>query len=224
MPRSSGASYSRSGGATRNKSTAVAGVGFPKKMMTTLKYCETVPLVSTSGSFATYYFSTNSLFKPNASSGGHQPMYYDQYSALYTKYTVLGSKVKVSFLPSSATVGAVAVGVLINDDLTTAPTTFSGVFEQSLATCKYINFSSSDPTVLTTGWSAKKTHGGSVLANNKLTGNTGNTGPTATSPGEESFYLLMCQSADGVSTNSLVVSVEISFVTMFTELRDVPQS
>ena len=45
----------------------------------------------------------NSLFDPDQTGTGHQPYYFDQFAALYNRYTVLGSKLTAEFslLPSA---------------------------------------------------------------------------------------------------------------------------
>lgn len=223
--RSSGpvrATRSRAPNPYVNKSFVNVGLGFPAKLRCQLKYIETVPLVSTLGAIGTYSFSCNSLFDPNQTGGGHQPMYYDQFTALYTKYTVFASKIKATFLTTSTTNNNVAVGILLNDDLVTQGPSFSGVFEQSLAVSKYISPGATMPTLLYKQFNAYTIHGANALDNPLLTGNTGNTFISGgTDPAEQTFYTLLAQSADGVSTNSLIIAVEITYDVVFTELRDV---
>lgn len=44
------------------------------------------------------YYAANGLFDPNVSGVGHQPRGFDQYMALYKKYVVISSKIKVTFV------------------------------------------------------------------------------------------------------------------------------
>src|SRR5215216_1143376 len=60
--------------------------GFPQKIITILRYVESVVLTSTTGSVAFNAFRMNALFDPNATGAGHQPMYFDNYAALYDRY------------------------------------------------------------------------------------------------------------------------------------------
>jgi len=62
--------------------------GFPTRRTTTLRYVENFTLNPGSETIATYVFRANSIFDPNYAFGGHQPMYMDNYSALYSKYKV----------------------------------------------------------------------------------------------------------------------------------------
>lgn len=88
--------------------------GLPDTLITKVRYYEEVDLTSTAGSTATYAFRMNSLFDPNFTGAGHQPYYFDQLSPLYSRYNVLGSKLRVQFSAASdsATSGPWSVGVV----------------------------------------------------------------------------------------------------------------
>lgn len=75
--------------------------GFPKNVCTTFKYCQLVSLASTSGSVNYNTFRANSIFDPDQSGTGHQPMYHDNYVTIYNNYRVLGSKITVTFTPQT---------------------------------------------------------------------------------------------------------------------------
>lgn len=42
-------------------------------------------------------FSLNSMFDPDVSGGGHQPMFFDQYTPIYNKYCVYACKFELTF-------------------------------------------------------------------------------------------------------------------------------
>jgi len=84
--------------------------GFPDKMTSRLRYSDIITL--TGGGINNYTWRLNSLNDPDLSGIGHQPMYFDQYcgasgTAPYSRYRVLGSKIKVLF--TSGNVPALAV-------------------------------------------------------------------------------------------------------------------
>lgn len=62
--------------------------GFPIRKNTVLRYVEDFSLDPGDGSSAVNVFSTNNLYDPNYTGTGHQPMFFDNYSALYSKYKV----------------------------------------------------------------------------------------------------------------------------------------
>jgi len=88
--------------------------GFPTKIITVIRYVEFVVLTSTTGSVSFNSFKMNSLFDPNSTGTGHQPMWFDNYSAIYDNYRVLGAVAKVKFAPITmpvATAGPIYIGI-----------------------------------------------------------------------------------------------------------------
>lgn len=92
------------------------GVRAPSTYTTTLVYYERASLTSTTGAFGTFAYNANSLYDPTTAVGGHQPMYYDQLTALYNKYIVNKSSFTYSFAPYSTTGGSTATAFCRVDD------------------------------------------------------------------------------------------------------------
>lgn len=65
-----------------------------------LTYSDSHVLTSSSGLESKTY-RINSLFDPEAATGGQQPNGFDELSALYGKYVVFGARITALFLPSS---------------------------------------------------------------------------------------------------------------------------
>jgi len=80
----------------------VKQLGFPDKMFTKLRYYSTV-ITWTTGTPVDYKFRMNWLYDPDAEVGGGQPMYRDQFAAIYNRYKVSAVKFKVRFINSSPT-------------------------------------------------------------------------------------------------------------------------
>lgn len=66
----------------------------PDKMMTRLNYSEILVMSMTLGNVLYTYQFRNSIFDPDVTGGGHQPLWRDQLAALYTTYRVHGIKYK----------------------------------------------------------------------------------------------------------------------------------
>lgn len=196
------------------------GIGFPKRMTMTHKYCETVQtgLSSTTGSLVTYVFSCNGMFDPNITGTGHQPMYFDQMANLYNHYHVIGSKITIKVVPETVSANSSRVTGFINDNTTITPTTVDTVCEQTQGKNMFI-FPPGDGTVRTISmkWSAKKMFGGSVLANNALQGNS------AANPTEQSYFVLAIQADDGATIGYNMV-VMIEYIAVWKELIDLAPS
>lgn len=74
--------------------------GFPDRLRTKLHYCDVVQLTASAGSPGIWQFRLNSLYDPDLTGVGHQPQWYDQLSAVYQYYQVLGAKITVTFIPN----------------------------------------------------------------------------------------------------------------------------
>lgn len=96
--RSSKRAYKRRRGyGTRRKFQSNLGTLIADRTKVAMKYHDdiTVNVNGTSGS--NYNFRCNSIFDPDASSVGHQPMGHDQIALFYERYVVIGSKITVTF-------------------------------------------------------------------------------------------------------------------------------
>lgn len=82
-------------------------MGIPKKLCVTLRYYQAVTLADPiTGAASTNLFRANSLYDPDFSGAGHQPMGYDQYIEMYSDILVKKSRITVTHL-NSVTSGTV---------------------------------------------------------------------------------------------------------------------
>lgn len=65
--------------------------------ITKVKYTDEFDLTLTSGSLNNYAFNSNGLYDPDQTGTGHQPLGYDQLSAMYSRYRVFKVSWKVVF-------------------------------------------------------------------------------------------------------------------------------
>lgn len=206
--------------AVKNKRAVVAGQGFPKNMVMTHKYCDVIAITCASGVPQPYVFSCNGMYDPNITSTGHQPLYFDQMSALYNHYTVIGSKITCRFTPLTSANQLVPtyVGCFINDDATVSSGTLSTLLENSLVKTRLIAYGNTKTTSLTHKWSAKKYFPGSTLANDNLQGTI------ASNPAEQSTFTLFACSLDTTTSVQIYAEVEISYIAVWTELKEIAGS
>lgn len=204
--------------AVKNLSLAKVGKGFPKKMQMTHKYNDVIGLTSNLGSIGTWVFSANGMYDPDITSTGHQPMYFDQMSAIYDHYTVIGSKISVEITPISKDQVPVIVGCYKNDDATITPSSLNSLMEQTQCRYKVVNLNAGVTTRFSLKWSAKKTFGGSVLGNDNLQGTA------AANPTEQTTYTFFCKTVDGVSTASVYMNVSVQYIAIWDELKDIQGS
>lgn len=204
---------------TYNRNSAKLGLGFPKRLTMAHRYFEIVNVTCTSGLLGNYLFSCNNLYDPNYTGTGHQPMLYDQMIALYNHWVVIGAKIKVKVSHSGNTNYAANCGVYINDDTTVTPGSLASMVEQGqCSSYKMIPPQSNETFTFNCKWSPKKVFGGSILGNPNLQG------AAATGPAESSYFNIFVQPVDGISTQSYIVEAEISYIVVWTELKDITGS
>lgn len=75
----------------------------PDESFMKFSYTDNIQVVSSTGVPQITYYAGNSLFDPDITGVGHQPLGYDQWSAFYSKYCVYGSKISVTVLNASGT-------------------------------------------------------------------------------------------------------------------------
>lgn len=192
--------------------------GFPLKMKIAHKYVETLSLISTSGALSQYNFSANGMYDPNLTGVGHQPLYFDQMTALYNHYTVIGSKIKVNIVPTASGQSPSTFAVYLNDDASNV-TNMGTVREYNNA--KFITFPAdcNENKYVSSRWSMKKAFGkGGSLANSLMRGSI------SSNPQEYQAYTLSFQSVDLASTTSVYITVVIEYIAIWNELRDVSSS
>lgn len=203
---------------TFNRTNVSLGQGFPLKMLVTHKYVQSGTLTSTSGVQNNQLFKANGLHDPDTSGSGHQPMYYDQLLALYDHWTVIGSKIVCQILPSETNTVPIRCCLLINDDATVTPTNFDNLCE--LYKTRKIIFNtntSSNPYTLSMKWSGRKAFGKFDLNSSLFRGEA------STDPTEQQNFQLTAQS-DGATTGSIKYTVTVTYIAVWTELKDIASS
>lgn len=186
--------------------------GFPPQMLTRLRYCETYPLTSTSGSIGKQVMNLNSTFDPDQSGVGHQPLYRDTYAAIYDQYAVVSAKITASFVVNSTQ--ACICGVVIDDDATTA-TSASTLMEQNLGIHQLVSQATGSPNSWTVSmeWDCKKHLGVDPFAS--LTYKT----QVGGNPTELVNCLLWAVPADQLATTVTWVNVTLEQTVLWTELQ-----
>lgn len=87
--------------------------GFPTKIITIIRYFDYLSITSTTGGINNNVFRMNGPRDPDFSNLGHQPLYWDRYSSIYTSYRVLGSRLtaEINGSNTAATQGPWAFGI-----------------------------------------------------------------------------------------------------------------
>lgn len=202
--------------------------GFPKKKIVKLRYTDSsITLDAASQSTAQHVFRANSVFDPDYTAAGHQPMAFDQWALLYQRYTVLGSKITVRYTPTSASNLTPAymgctLGTVTNPlaNFTTGVNYVNNILESKqtgnyqVVGTLYPVQSSKGPRYasITKTFSAKKFFG----KVNVQDGNSTSAAITA-NPSDTAYYSVWMASIDSNNPAAITVNVSIDYIVMFHE-------
>lgn len=189
---------------------------FPKQMRSTLRYADTPVIISTTGAYTEYLYSCNGIYDPNISGTGHQPRYFDQMMEIYNHYTVVASKITVSFLAPLD--GSCTFTIFRDDDTTTNVTTSYQAIERK--SCVYLAYETSNTpsgNVLRNKWDASATFTGDPLSRTDLQGTV------STNPTEQTYYVITVQNGN-LTTSSYPLLVTLDYDVVFDELKSIGSS
>ena len=187
----------------------------------TLKYIELYPDVSLSGSVKWFkQFRPNSIYDPNYSDVGHQPLGRDLLAGIYQHYRVLKAEFKCSFSPAGKRaadnifVHSYTVGDLVGTGQTVYPTSVETLGECKRGRCWLV---ASENTVST--WERTIYPGllDETIDTNGITDTAQQSmwTPMGSNPAEEQYYTIMLNT-NGVSEACYVsVLVEINYTVQF---------
>lgn len=184
--------------------------GPPLQQRMVLRYSDFVTITSAAGVLGNYKFRANGLYDPDVTGTGHQPMYFDNYMAIYNHFTVLKSKITWKFVQDSGLTTPSYVALYIDDD-SSAATTFLASSEQNTGRSTVLAATDNNTHVLSAEWDAVKYFGPNPLANDNLQGSS------ASDPTEQSIFTLGY--ANSAATSSIRGFVTIEYHVVFDELK-----
>lgn len=190
--------------------------GFPNNLISKLRYCDSFNLTCTSGSRALNVFAANGIFDPDITGVGHQPMWRDNFAAIYDQYVVIGSKITVKFANTSSTVPAIC-GVVGDDDQNIS-TNADSLMELNNSVHSLLPCAGGPVVTLSQTFEPMKNFG--VNAKDDGYSATG----FGSNPTEIWCFGAWICSADQSSTVTVSVSVEIDYTVKFTEVGTATQN
>lgn len=198
--------------------------GFPSELVCRLRYCDTYNLTSTAGSLAKQVWRANSLVDPDFTGAGHQPMYFDQYAALYENYVVIGSKIKVTVSPVPDTIataqpqGPFELGMLSEPNGTTSSTA-STLSETPGANSSLLTIAQggNNVRVFTQTYSPTKDLG-------TTTDDDTVSATISSSPSSTWFWTFFVRDVGLSSASTVIVKCEIDFLVKFKRRQDIAGS
>lgn len=187
--------------------------GLPNVATVKLNYSTGLALVSTIGNQATYTFRANSIFDPDFTGSGHQPMNFDVWAAQYNHYVVLGSKITCQFAG-----GAVAtpsyVGVQLKSNSPTPHSNVQAMLEEDPNGYKVTN-NPRRPIFAVKRFSAKR-----YFRCTNPNDNKDRIGAAVTQdPAELAYYHVWCAAIDNTVNTTQIVDVKIEYIVQFSEKK-----
>lgn len=166
---------------------------------------------------ATHVFSANGMFDPDVTGVGHQPLGFDEMTAFFDHYTVIGSRIRIDFNGSDAN-QTMLVGIALVDSSTTLGSPGHYIENGSVYGQCGPNISS-DGLVLNMSFSPKVFLGRSnPMSEDDLRGDS------ASNPVEGAFYHVWAYPYDGVDIAGGYFTLKIEYIAVWTEARRISQS
>jgi len=195
----------------------IPGLGFPHSMLTNLRYVDTYALTITSGSLAKQVMRWNSVFDPDLTGTGHQPLYRDTYASIYDQYAVVSASIEVKIVNSSTT--AVLLCGIVGEDDASSSSTPNTLCEQATGQHTILPplAGSLSSHTFRMNWDCKK-----MLHIDPFTSETYKTA-VGSNPTEESDLVIWATNFDA-SSESVTVHVTLVQTILWTELTSPTQS
>lgn len=187
---------------------------FPRTFMARLKYFDQVSLNPTVGSnVSTYSYKCNDVFDPDAQLGGHQPMGFDQYMAIYGRFRVVASKCSCIFLANDSTsLNSSAVCGILRTTSNSFPGSISVVVENDSCVYRAIQLGDTSRPI-SIKYNTKKSQGiKNIMDNIELSGTS--TG----SPAIQDFYQIWIANANPSNDAEPVdIQVQLTYWVVFSD-------
>jgi len=197
--------------------------GFPNQLRFTHRYAETVTRQSTTGTINQYVWSANGLYDPNITGTGHQPLYFDQLTAVYNHYTVLRSKISIQVVPkiADATCNSMTCVVYQSDSASAVLGTPENGKEMPWASWTQISTLSNTfgpQNKLGLSFNAFKVFGSRALSDSELRGTI------SSNPTEQSYFIFLFRDSEGVANCTAIITVTIEYEAVWTEPKQIVSS
>lgn len=186
----------------------------PFKLITKLAYNDKYLVTGAAGACAVRVYDASSLYDPDYSGGGHQPLGFDQLMPMYDHYVVLGSKITVRFANGTP---ASTVGVSGNAVVT--PKTSASHYIEAGATKHQCCVYQANMPVITQGYSPK-IHLGieNPTDADKLQGSE------TTNPTDNWFFHVFVEPLGSGDSANCYIDVTIEYTACFIEPKQLAQS
>lgn len=192
-------------------------IGLPKVKKVKLHYSQYVPFVSTSGASTNAVFNMTSIFDPDNSGIGHQPLGHDEWAQFYKNYTVIGAQATFTFFNVGTNAIPCRVGVILDEDGAISSVLSTKVERSAGRGSAILNTNSRERQSITVNFSPKKAFD---LTN--LKDEDGLTISMSSNPALTYMAVPWVQSIDSATTSGTVgCDVKITYICLLTDPVDI---
>lgn len=191
--------------------------GYRKRV--NLNYYTTGVVSTGAGAAGGYVFSANGLYDPDITSTGNQPAGFDQMMVFFEHYTVVKSRIQVTF-QNASTSNAIMFAIMVSPDASLITTAFG--YERLIESGNLVSqMAAKDPAYGSNVKLTKSIHVGKFLGVRDLMSSDIVRGDAAANPIEQCYFQLYCWNPAGVGiTSNLPFQVLIQYEAVFTERRE----
>lgn len=206
---------------TRGVSIPRGVFGFPESLTTLIRYNDSYNIQSSSGSAGGQIMRMNSVFDPDYTGSGHQPLYFDQFTPVYDNYVVLGSELVAEFSPLSddtetTTVGPFTVGLTGNNNVSFSSGGFVLAEQNKSVTCALGRDKGTSVAKLTMKYTPKSCLGVSPSDDTVQSGVTANP--------NKPWYVYAWVVDDNFTSGTVKVRITVTYRVRFFNLKNIASS
>ncbi len=202
--------------------------GFGNKRMVKLRYSDLKEFDVPVGGSTFNIYRANSVFDPDETGAGHQPLGFDQWMLAYQTFTVIGCKMHVRIMgelvgdQSPVAVCILKTGTVADEALLNTLQTVREHPRHLASRIGYLGNASSfnsRSANLTATWSARKWFGKRFIV-----GSADHMGGQTTNPTTQAFLTVKAFSISGNNPNPIVILTQIDYLVILAEPRFLAQS
>lgn len=179
----------------------------PNRMIVKMRYADQNTIDATSSTASTYTYSLNGLFDPDVTLTGHQPMGFDQFSALYQQYKVIGAKVTVEACgaPTTST-SEQYLGIQFHENLSYTPSNIAQIIERGRERHTVLG-SQFNKAKLVMYWSPKKWWG------KRNSSDFSTSGTISANPAEQCYVsVFVTRAENGENPDAMTFVIHIDYI------------
>lgn len=197
--------------------------GFPSNKLVMMRYSDTFSFDHNVSNVYNRLFAANSIFDPDMTGVGHQPLGHDQWAVFYNHYFVIGSKITIQVTGPADAASAPMVFCIILDDSGGSFTTIPQMIEQGGSHYVVSNgdMEQYKPARVRSSFSAKK-----FFNVTNVNDNYSRLGAAfGANPADLAYFQFTSATLDGlISLQTRLCIVTIEYLVLMSEPRTLPQS